>query len=362
MAINPIAQKLVNYLRQKQAMQDGTDDGTDDSNDDQQQPVTSNTANTIGTSLTTRDQANAMVNNPQVNGFSNAMNNNPQAIAAYNNIPHFDSSNPLASPTDNGQGDNSDNSDNFDVGKLLQQRLNQYSQLAGQPAQKQSIWKQAAFLGLQALQHAVDPQNSTPFQLLGNAKKAKQLNDLRDSIAPLLQQQQIQQQMQAARDRSAYQKAQTSVLVQKPDIDRAKIDAQRQRDQATAEYHNNLVTLGKEKADNIKAYRDDIIDLKQQGVDQNDTRIQQAQQRIDELIRNNKAKNAQAATNEQGKNNRFNTGQQNKAALATAKMQFELAMKQYQTATGADKTAAQINYNNARTAYLDALTKSKTGQ
>jgi low affinity Fe/Cu permease len=151
------------------------------------------------------------------------------------------------------------------------------------------------------------------------------------------------------------------VLQQKPDIDRAKIDAQRQRDQSTAEYHNNLVTLGKEKADNIKAYRDAIIDLKQQGVDQNDTRIQQAQEKIDELVRSNKAKESENIVKEQGKNERFEKGQQVKANLASAKMKFEAAMKQFQAAMGADKTAAQQNVNNARAAYLQALTQAKNG-
>ena len=382
MAINPIAQRLIDYLRQKQA-NDTPDDGTDDGSPENPSPkqrrfmqalaaqqntpppssVSSDVGNNIGSvnDIYTPEQGAAMaaarVNNPQVNGVANGITD-PRAIALYNNIPHFNSSDPFTSPT----GQDSDNSDNYDVNKLLQQKLREYSQLAASPAKKQNLWAQAAFVGLQALQHGLDPRNTAPIELLGNAKKARQLSDMREAIAPLIQQQQIQQQTQQAQDNSTYKKAQINALTQKPNIDRARIDAQRQRDQATAEYHNNLVTLGKQKADDIKAYRDDIIDLKQQGVDQNDTRIQQAQQRIDELIRNNKAKNAQAATNEQGKNDRFSKAQQLKANLTAAKMRFEQAMQQFKTAAGAGKVAAQTNYNNARAAYLDALTKSKNGQ
>lgn len=61
------------------------------------------------------------------------------------------------------------------------------------------------------------------------------------------------------------------------------------KDQVDAEYKENLIGLGTEKANNIKSYREAILDLKAQGVRQADKRITALENRIKEEVRHNQA-------------------------------------------------------------------------
>jgi hypothetical protein len=65
-----------------------------------------------------------------------------------------------------------------------------------------------------------------------------------------------------------------------------------------------MAALGIEKAKDVKAYREAIIELRKQGVSQGDARIKLLEKRIEESIRHNQATEKQAATNEAGRNSR----------------------------------------------------------
>jgi hypothetical protein len=186
--------------------------------------------------------------------------------------------------------------------------------------------------------------------------------DLRESIAPLLQQQQIQQQTQKFNDDAAYRKTQTDALAQQPILKQAEINRKVQGDADRAKYREGLLIekkLTREQAGDLSRER---IRLMDEGLTQNAEKIKQIDRKLDEFERHNKAEEGQKATDEEGRNNRFKIGEQVKANLVSAKMRFELAMKQFQAATGADKTTAQQNVNNARAAYLEALTRVKNGE
>jgi hypothetical protein len=268
----------------------------------------------------------------------------------------------FSSNQDNNSTNQDSNQDNYDVGKLLQQKLTQYSQLAGSPAKKQNPWAQAAFLGLQALQHAVDPKDNTPIQLLGNAKKARKMADLRESIAPLLQQQQIQQQTQKFNDDAAYRKTQTDALAQQPILKQAEINRKVQGDADRAKYREGLLIekkLTREQAGDLGRER---IRLMDEGLTQNAEKIKQIDRKLDEWERHNKAEEGQAVRDEEGRNKRSDTQLRFQAATNAARMQFELALEQYKAATGADKAAALTEYYQARSAYEKALERAKNGE
>ena len=123
-------------------------------------------------------------------------------------------------------------------------------------------------------------------------EKRQDRKDLQDLVPKLKYQQDQEKYQQEQKQRDL----QNQYLAVKPDIaqqnaDTSQIRANTAADAAAAmaEYRSNLITLGKQKADDIKAYRDQILQLKQQGIDQNDTRIQMLQQKIDETVRHNKA-------------------------------------------------------------------------
>jgi len=77
--------------------------------------------------------------------------------------------------------------------------------------------------------------------------------------------------------------AQAGYYNARPEIANRGMDIRENKNLADEEYKSNLITLGKQKADAIKTYRDQIVELKNRGADQNDVRIRQNQQRIDDL-------------------------------------------------------------------------------
>lgn len=72
-----------------------------------------------------------------------------------------------------------------------------------------------------------------------------------------------------------------------------KLEIQRLKNVADTEYKQNLIKLGKQKADDVRAYREAIIDLRDRGLDQNDERIKQLEKRIEETKRHNKVTEGQ---------------------------------------------------------------------
>lgn len=101
----------------------------------------------------------------------------------------------------------------------------------------------------------------------------------------------------------------------RPELERTRQDVIRARDEGkrlgTAEsndirrmvannnaiYQRERIELGRDTADNLRDYRDQIVDLKAQGLDQGDERIRQLERRIDETIRHNTTSEGIAARN-----------------------------------------------------------------
>lgn len=160
-----------------------------------------------------------------------------------------------------------------------------------------SKWLSGLFLALQGIGKTFNPNDNTPIQMLSDARHNYKVGQAANVLNPLLKQRDDDQQTRL-RD------AQIADVLAKPgdrDAERLrKID----RDVVDAEYKDNLVGLGKQKADDIKTYREQIIELKRRGADQNDTRVQILEKRILETIRHNKATETQAAKNEVGRNTR----------------------------------------------------------
>lgn len=116
----------------------------------------------------------------------------------------------------------------------------------------------------------------------------------------------LKQQQQAEdfdRDQQ-YKQSQIDINAIRPDIMQQDADTRAMRAVADAEYKDNLISLGTQKANDVRSYREAIIELRKQGVAQNDRRILALEERIKETIRHNKATEAQQKANEDGRNTR----------------------------------------------------------
>lgn len=74
---------------------------------------------------------------------------------------------------------------------------------------------------------------------------------------------------------------------------RGTLDLNKEKEENRKRYQEDKLQLGKDIADKNFEYRNQIVELRRRGVDQNDARIQQIQQRIDESIRHNKTTEGQ---------------------------------------------------------------------
>lgn len=176
------------------------------------------------------------------------------------------------------------------------------------PANKQGKLAQIGWLATQGIQKYFNPQQD--IQLLGNAKKANRVAQDERYLAPLEQTMQNQQ-------RQGLQNANIGIAQIKPEIMQADANTRALKQQADEEYKGNIIKLGVEKAKSIKEYRDQIVDLKTRGADQNDERIKALNRRIDETVRNNTATEA-------GRNSRATSGQ----TAATKRVQLAGQLKQ----------------------------------
>jgi len=84
------------------------------------------------------------------------------------------------------------------------------------------------------------------------------------------------------------QRAQIDLTRAKPEIEQAKIENQAAKNAVDAEHKQNIVKLGVRKADDIKVYREAIVKLKEEGLDQSGEKIALLEKQIDETIRRNK--------------------------------------------------------------------------
>lgn len=103
----------------------------------------------------------------------------------------------------------------------------------------------------------------------------------------------LEAQVQRERADAAYQNqvrldnARATAMEIKPIQDQERIDIQRLKTEADAEYKTNQTALGTRKANELKIYRDAIIELKSKGADQNDKRIELLEKQFEEAKRRN---------------------------------------------------------------------------
>jgi hypothetical protein len=154
-----------------------------------------------------------------------------------------------------------------------------YETAVATPAEKQPLWKQALFLGLQGLREIGSGQMQD-YQLLGNAQKDYKVEQAAKKWVPLEQQRKRDEEGQQRQANIDYTR--TRPLIQQQNADTARL-----RQEATAEYQSNMAALGKSKADEIAAYREQIIDLQERRVGQNDARIKLLEKRIEDTRQNN---------------------------------------------------------------------------
>lgn len=84
-----------------------------------------------------------------------------------------------------------------------------------------------------------------------------------------------------------YKQSQVDYNKQKPVTDIYNAETKRLKTESDAEYRDNQMALGTKKADELKVYRDAIVDLKLKGIDQNDSRIKLLQDTFEERKRSN---------------------------------------------------------------------------
>lgn len=123
-------------------------------------------------------------------------------------------------------------------------------------------------------------------------------------------------------DNATNQQAKEAQIVNaeaRPEQVRLERERKAAKDDITRQYNEDRVRLGKEKADDIKFYRERVLDLQERGYDQKDKQLVQAQQRLNELMRHNKATEGQAQVNERGRQVRFDTAERSKALASQAK-------------------------------------------
>lgn len=171
-----------------------------------------------------------------------------------------------------------------------------YKQVIINSQEKPNAWKDFGFGALQGLNNYINKTNN-PVQSYTAMKIARK-------NAPILSQIGMIEHQKKTQEDSAYRKAQTQELYNKNE-DRD-LDRQYRYDklEIDKDYKTNLISLGKEKADNVRVYQEAIVDLRRQGVLQNDERIKILKERIEETKRHNKATEAQQSTNEEGRNKR----------------------------------------------------------
>lgn len=116
------------------------------------------------------------------------------------------------------------------------------------------------------------------------------LNEERQRMADINQERirlgEYQDQVGAEQQR-ALRNAQTNAAIEEPILKRYKVDVTRLKNEADAQYKNEVIALGKRKADELKIFRDAQIELKARGADQYDVRLKQLESAMEEAKRRN---------------------------------------------------------------------------
>jgi hypothetical protein len=148
-----------------------------------------------------------------------------------------------------------------------------------------------------------------------------------------------------------YKQTQIELAPVKVDQVQQRIDVQKMRAEADAEYKEAVVALGQQKADELAGYRSRIIDLKQRGVEQNDARIKILEKNIDDLIRHRKV------TEGQGQQRLDNT-KTNQSAIGS-RVQQKLASADQKTKEGYVNKALDRWMQNNKSASPDDIARAR---
>lgn len=177
-------------------------------------------------------------------------------------------------------------------------------------AQKQSFWKDFGSKLILGANAFFNPQNAQPIVGWGEYKRKQALGEDQANVNRLTA-------LRGEEAKNRIQNANADYLEQKPEIAQAEaIRKQQTTDIAEfkaindAEYKQNVIALGKDKADELKANNERLFDLKKRGVDQNDQRIKILERRNDEINRHNLETEKQGAAKVQ-------VGQQRESRLGT---------------------------------------------
>lgn len=146
--------------------------------------------------------------------------------------------------------------------------------------------------------------------------------------------------------------ANIAIAEQKPDINQQRADIAEFKAINDAQYKNETLALGKQKADDNRKDRERIFQLRQRGADQTDMRIKLLEQQIEERIRSNKVREAQGqqridntqSNQSANRAQRETEFQQRLAAKMTADSQKGLLNKQkIKTQLAKDAEAGEIS-------------------
>lgn len=198
-----------------------------------------------------------------------------------------------------------------------------YADAVNAPVPKAKWWKDLLAIGGAVASNVANPRNQVEVKGWNRLKHDKNIQRALAELQPLEQLQKIGQ------DRVLKNAQILDTLAKPGDRD---IEAQRKadKDAVDAEYKDNLIGLGKFKADNIKTYREQIVELRHRGADQADKRIKALNDRIEEEKRHNKATETLGAQN-------YNLKKADSDALNAARTYVnglhaqELALKQQQS-------------------------------
>jgi hypothetical protein len=199
-----------------------------------------------------------------------------------------------------------------------------YENAVATPAEKQPLWKQALFMGLQALRQ-IGTGQTEDYQLLGNAQKNYKVQQAAGRYLPLEHQRQQDQKYKMG-------EANLDIARQKPAIAQQAVDAKTQN-AVTAQRRAEIAERTQTWKESDKAKYWEWEGIKQEAKQKNDDRTyEMAVRKQAEIERHNQVGEQQAATNEQGRNDRQSSGQTFTAGQNALKRQMQSAIKQYDTA------------------------------
>jgi hypothetical protein len=199
-----------------------------------------------------------------------------------------------------------------------------YETAVATPAEKQPLWKQALFMGLQAVRQ-IATEKPEEYQLLGNAQKNYKVQQAAGRYLPLEHQRQQDQKYKMG-------EANLDIARQKPAIAQQAVDAKTQN-AVTAQRRAEIAERTQTWKESDKAKYWEWEGIKQEAKQKNDDRTyEMAVRKQAEIERHNQVGEQQAATNEQGRNDRQSSGQTFTAGQNALKRQMQSAIKQYDTA------------------------------